>query len=415
MWMGVAVILIAAILNEVLSFVTYSYTQKTVRQQTAARTKQDLNELQRITNLKARVESAVQATVSIVEENLENRQEMYRICAMLVDRNKHIIGSAVALRPGFYHKADSAFAAFAYQTKDNGPVSTKQLPYDYETWEWYERPMAKDSIWWSEPYRDTGGSDMLIYTFSAPIHNRHKECVGVLTGDINYNEMVFKTSVDDELFNRLHLWTMLSGLVSIVLIVFIVLRSAYSIRKVNKTGCVVCAVNFTNLFRRRGSVRAGQRYSDFHSGVIRSDDRRKDRGKIKAAYGSHFRQVLMGLPQTVLPGSVKENRTVFRFISCNHFFSAAGITGERKAGKPDIRFQQSGLYQRCHQRYETAGVATGVGNTAGEDDLLPLIPEFRKSVGPVFRSAVRRACVDDDSVRSGHKGNRFPRRIIRQA
>lgn len=234
MWMGVAVILAAAILNEVLSFVTYSYTQKTVRWQTAARTKQDLNELQRITNLKARVESAVQATVSTVEENLENRQEMYRICAMLVDRNKHIIGSAVALRPGFYNKADSAFAAFAYQTKDNGPVSTKQLPYDYETWEWYERPMAKDSIWWSEPYRDTGGSDMLIYTFSAPIHNHHNECVGVLTGDINYSEMVFKTSVDDELFNRLHLWTMLSGLVSIVLIVFIVLRSAYSIRKVNK-------------------------------------------------------------------------------------------------------------------------------------------------------------------------------------
>lgn len=234
MWMGVAVILAAAVLNEVLSFATYSYTKRTVQQQTAERTKHDLKELQRITNLKARVESAVQATVSLVEENLENRQEMYRICAMLVDRNQHIIGSAVALRPGFYHKTDSAFAAFAYQTTDKGAISTKQLPYDYETWEWYERPMAKDSVWWSEPYRDSGGSDMLIYTFSVPIHNQQHECVGVLTGDINYSEMVFNTSVDEARLDRLHLWTMLSGLVSIALIVLIVWRSARSIRKVNK-------------------------------------------------------------------------------------------------------------------------------------------------------------------------------------
>ena len=116
MWMGVAFIVVAAVLNEVISFATYTYTKQTVGRQTAERTKEELKELQRITDLKARVESSVQATVGTVEENLQNRQEMYRICAKLVDRNKHIIGSAVALRPGFYQKGDSAFAAFAFQT-----------------------------------------------------------------------------------------------------------------------------------------------------------------------------------------------------------------------------------------------------------------------------------------------------------
>ena len=232
--MGVAIIVVAAVLNEVVSFATYSYTKQTVERQTAERTKDDLKELQRITELKARVESAVQATVSAVEENLQNRQEMYRICAKLVDRNKHIIGSAVALRPGFYQEGDSAFAAFAFQTADNMPVTTKQLPYEYEEWEWYKQPTEKDTVWWSEPYKDTGGSDMLIYTFSAPIHNYRHECIGVLTGDINFKDMVFRSHDDSSIYDRLHLWTLLSQIVSIALILLIVWRSSKSIRKVNE-------------------------------------------------------------------------------------------------------------------------------------------------------------------------------------
>lgn len=231
--MGVTIIVVAAVLNEVISFATFTYSKQTVRQQTAERTKEELKELERINDLKARVESAVMATVGAVEENMQNRQEMYRICTRLVDRNKHIIGSAVALRPGFYQEGDSAFAAFAFQTADAMPVTTKQLPYEYEEWEWYKEPTERDSVWWSEPYRDTGGSDMLIYTFSAPIHNYRHECIGVLTGDINFKDMVFRSHDDSAMYDRLRLWTLLSQLVSIVLILLIVWRSSRSIRKVN--------------------------------------------------------------------------------------------------------------------------------------------------------------------------------------
>ena len=237
MWMGVALIVVAATLTQVISYVTYFYTKRTVERKTAEQTMQDLKELQRINDLKARVEAAVQATVATVEENLQNRQELYRICAKLVDRNPHIIGSAVALEPGFFHEGDSAFAAFAafaFQTADGAPVETKQLPYDYETWEWYAQPMRKDSLWWSEPYRDTGGSDMLIYTFSAPVHDARHQCIGVLTGDINFKDMVMESHSDDALFDRLRLWTLLSQLVCVGLIVLIVWRSSKSIRKMNK-------------------------------------------------------------------------------------------------------------------------------------------------------------------------------------
>lgn len=235
MWMGVAVIVIAAVLNEVVSFATYSYTRRTVSRQTAVQTMEDLKELQRINDLKARVEAAVQATVATVEENLQNPQEFYRICTKLVDRNQHIIGSAVALQPGFYHKGDSAqFAVFAFQTADNQPVTTKHLPYDYETWEWYAKPVERDTMWWSQPYTDTGGSNMIIYTFSVPLHNSRHECIGVLTGDINFDDMVFRSTADDSLFDRLRLWTILSLLISLALVVFIVWRSMRSFRRVNE-------------------------------------------------------------------------------------------------------------------------------------------------------------------------------------
>jgi len=75
---------------------------------------------------------------------------------------------------------------------------------------------------------------MLIYTFSAPIHNSRHQRVGVLTGDIDFQEMVFKSSADDSLFDRLRIWTLLSQLISIALIILIVWRSTKSIRKVNK-------------------------------------------------------------------------------------------------------------------------------------------------------------------------------------
>lgn len=233
-WMGVAIIIVAAILNEVISLGIYLYTKYTVGEQTEERVRQDLQELERINNLKARVESAVIATVGTVEENLHSSQDIYRICAKLVDRNEFIIGSAVALRPGFYSEKDSAFAAFAYQNADGSSVAVKQLPYDYKQWEWYARPMERNSTWWSQPYRDTGGSDMLIYTFSAPIHNKHRECIGVLTGDIDYKQMVFHRAGEEAQFSRLRVWIFLSQLASIMLTLFIVWRSTKSIRQLNK-------------------------------------------------------------------------------------------------------------------------------------------------------------------------------------
>ena len=233
-WMGIAIIIMAAILNELVSFSTYAYIRYSVHWRTAERTRQDLKELERINNLKARVESAVMATVNTVEENLENSEEIYRICAKLVDRNPQIMGSAVALRPGFYSKDNPAFAAYAFQKTGKSSVITKQLAYDYKHAEWYARPMQKDTIWWSEPYNDTGGSDMLIYTFSAPLHNSQRQCIGVLTGDVNYKELVFKRVGEDEQFDRLRMWILISQLVSIVLIMFIVWHAMQSIRKLNK-------------------------------------------------------------------------------------------------------------------------------------------------------------------------------------
>ena len=225
--MGVALVVVAAVLTQVISFFTYYYTRRTVEQQTTERTHRNLKEMERINNLKARVESAITSNIGTVEECINNPKDLYDICVDLVNRNKHIIGSAIALRPGSVVHGNSvikSFAAFAYQAKDDGIVMTKHLPYDYQKAEWYERPMAKDSVWWSEPYKDTGGSDMLIYTFSAPIHNNKNQCIGVFTGDINYKEMVIRDADYEDTFQRLGIWILISQIVSVGLIIIIVWR-----------------------------------------------------------------------------------------------------------------------------------------------------------------------------------------------
>lgn len=238
MWRGITIIIVAAVLSEVVSVGTYYYIKYAVSWRMSEQTSKNLKELERINNMKARVESAVMATVTAVEEKIEDPKELYRICAKLVDRNPHIIGSAVALAPEFCSKDETAFAAFAYQVADGSAVMTKQLPYDYQHSEWYAHSVEKDTAWWSEPYKDTGGSDMLIYTFSAPIHNQRHECIGVLTGDIDYKEMVFQRPGEETEFGRLFMWIFFSQIVSIVLIVFIVWRSTKSIRLLNKVTAV---------------------------------------------------------------------------------------------------------------------------------------------------------------------------------
>jgi hypothetical protein len=144
---GIAFIIVAAVLSQVVNALQYVYTRRNIRKQTTENIYKNMVKLQRTANLQTSVESAVQATMGDVHVNLNNPDMFYGITSRLVANNDYIVGSAIAMRPGYYPQKEKLFAPFAYpESKDGkGQPRVKLLPYDYTKQEWYAIPLQKDS------------------------------------------------------------------------------------------------------------------------------------------------------------------------------------------------------------------------------------------------------------------------------
>jgi serine phosphatase RsbU (regulator of sigma subunit) len=229
---GIVLIVIAAALAQVINIVQYVYTRKAIKEQTFQKTYQDMKEIQRVMNLKTTVETAVQNAMGDVLMNLKEPEMFYGIASRLVSRNDHIVGSAVAMRPGYFPQKDKLYAPFAYPESKGGQPRTKLLPYDYTEQEWYSKPFKADSAMWSEPYTDVGGSGLLIYTYSQPIHDKKGSTIGILTADVHFKELAMNNITYDEI-DRVNLWGFILQLIGLLLVIFIVWRYAKKFREVN--------------------------------------------------------------------------------------------------------------------------------------------------------------------------------------
>ena len=111
---GIAFIIFAALLSQAFNVVQYVYTRRKIQQQTVEKTYNDMVKMQNIVNLQTSVESAVHATMGDVRISLNNPERFYGIVSRLVSNNDHIVGSAIAMRPGYYPDKDKLFAPFAF-------------------------------------------------------------------------------------------------------------------------------------------------------------------------------------------------------------------------------------------------------------------------------------------------------------
>ena len=233
---GIAFIIFAALLSQAFNVVQYVYTRRKIQQQTVETTYNDMAKMQNIVNLQTSVESAVHATMGDVRISLDDPDRFYGIVSRLVSNNDHIVGSAIAMRPGFYPDKDSLFAPFAFpENKDlKGQPRTKLLPNDYTKQDWYAIPFENDSAMWSEPYFDKGGSELLIRTFSLPIHDQNNTVIGILTADVFFTEMADDDEFSYDEIDKVNLVGFIFQLLGLLLILYIVWKYAIKLRQVNK-------------------------------------------------------------------------------------------------------------------------------------------------------------------------------------
>ncbi len=121
-------------------------------------------------------------------------EKLFSLLRKMMDYNQEIYGMAVAYEPYTYKKTERLHSPYIYREQQS--IKTSYLggdDYDYPLLDWFQIPRELDSPYWSEPYFDESGGNILMSTFSVPFYrleNGKKVFRGVVTADISLEGLV---------------------------------------------------------------------------------------------------------------------------------------------------------------------------------------------------------------------------------
>ncbi|MBO4340334.1 MAG: SpoIIE family protein phosphatase [Bacteroidales bacterium] len=179
-------VFVAALTLEATALVQFYFSQKGMRKEADLRAESQLDATRnQIMDVIDQAEAAVRNSVWIAQWCLDYPDSLVLVCRRLVEDNPVVVGSTVALVPG-YKARKPLFAPYVFRNGEELQTLSLATPeYDYPSKEWFTKPVELGEGYWSEPYVDEGGGDMLMTTFSIPIKDKKGRVAAVLTADIS--------------------------------------------------------------------------------------------------------------------------------------------------------------------------------------------------------------------------------------
>ena len=185
---GLLLVIVAALTLEATGIVQYYFSQKGIKEEATRRAESQLVATKlKIINIIDQAEAAVRNSVWLAQWALEVPDSLYAVSRRIVENNPVIVGSTVALVPG-YDKKHPLFSPYCFQAPGETGIHVSSLAteeYNYPEQEWFTKPLELQAGYWSEPYIDVGGGDILMTTYSIPLRDRYGRIAGVLTADIS--------------------------------------------------------------------------------------------------------------------------------------------------------------------------------------------------------------------------------------
>ena len=182
---GLMVVIVAAVTLEATSLIQTYFSGQSLKKEASLRAQTQLESTKAsIMDVVNQTESAVRNSIWISEWCLKFQDSLANVPLRLVHDNPVVMGSTVALVPG-YSRRYPLLAPYTYRSGDalvQRSLATEA--YDYPSQEWFTEPVKLDQGYWSEPYFDEGGGEVLMTTYSVPIHDMDGQTAGVLTADI---------------------------------------------------------------------------------------------------------------------------------------------------------------------------------------------------------------------------------------
>ncbi len=127
----------------------------------------------------------------VIDNRRMDKSELVSLLREIVSNNKEIYGSAIAFEPYSYSSKEKLFAPYVF--RKNGKLKTINLAdsgYQYLYQDWYQIPKYLNKPFWSEPYYDEGGGDILMTTYSVPFYRTiegRRRLWGIITVDVDLN------------------------------------------------------------------------------------------------------------------------------------------------------------------------------------------------------------------------------------
>ena len=183
---GILLVVVAAITLVATSFIQYYYSKREFRKEASLRAESQLESTEnRIMDVINQTEAAVRNSVWITRWCLNYPDSLPSVCSRVVKDNPVVMGSTVSLVPG-YNRKRPLYAPYVYR-KDSSLIyhTLASKEYDYPSKEWFTKPIENGGGYWSEPYVDTGGGEVLMTTFSIPVQDAKGVTAAVLTADIS--------------------------------------------------------------------------------------------------------------------------------------------------------------------------------------------------------------------------------------
>ena len=180
-------VIIAAVALEVTSLVQFYFTQQGLRKEADGRAESQMEATcNKIMDVINQAEAAVRNSVWIAQWCLDYTDSMVVVSRRLVEDNPVVMGSTVALVPG-YNSRLPLFAPYVYRNDEGNLVSLSLATeeYDYPSQEWFAKPLKSGEGYWSEPYVDEGGGEVLMTTYSLPIRDAEGNIAAILTADVS--------------------------------------------------------------------------------------------------------------------------------------------------------------------------------------------------------------------------------------
>lgn len=180
------ILMVTTTLLTTIVILNYNASRKYVEKESLEHAQSALdNTILRINNVLNSVEIAVQKVSWMVKENIDNPDYMYTLTSRLIETEEFICGSAIAFEPNYYPEKGVFFSPYSY--REGNTILSKQLGnnnYDYHYMDWYQIPKLLNKPYWSEPYFDQGGANIIMVTYSYPIYDNDGNLFAILTADI---------------------------------------------------------------------------------------------------------------------------------------------------------------------------------------------------------------------------------------